>query len=92
LSVLLHALSEETCVSKARGGQPERRVARQDRRAHSRRRSSSGGSSGTGKLPGVDPYNTSAVPVLNPAEKPKRRSLDDMRQLSEVIKTIRPPK
>jgi len=32
------------------------------------------------------------VPVLNPAEKPKRRSLDDMRQLSEVIKAIRPPK
>jgi len=32
------------------------------------------------------------VPVLNPAEKLKRRSLDDMRQLSEVIKAIRPPK
>jgi len=79
-------------VSKAREGQPERRVARQDRRAHPRRRSSSGGSSGTAKLGGVDPYNTGAVPVLNPAEKPKRRSLDDMRQLSEVIKTIRPPK
>jgi len=43
-------------------------------------------------LPGVDPYNTGAVPVLNPAEKRKRRSLDDMRQLSEVIKAIRPPK
>ena len=79
-------------MSKARKGQPERRVARQDRRAHSRRRSSSGGSSGTAKLGGVDPYNTGAVPALNPAEKLKRRSLDDMRQLSEVIKAIRPPK
>jgi hypothetical protein len=44
------------------------------------------------ELKGADPYNTGPVPVLDPAEKPKRRSLDDMRELSEVIKAIRPPK
>jgi hypothetical protein len=43
-------------------------------------------------LGGVDPYNTGPVPILDPAERPKRRSLDDMRELSEVIKSIRPPK
>src|SRR2546429_9364700 len=81
LSVLLHALSEETCVSKASGGQPERRVARQDRRAHSPRRSSSGGSSRTGKVPGVGPHNTSAGPGLNPAHKTKSPAPDDNRPL-----------
>lgn len=79
-------------MSKQREGRPERRVTRQDRRAYSRRRKSSDGSSGAEELRGVDPYNTGPVPVLDPAEKPRRRSLDDMRQLSEVIKAIRPPK
>jgi hypothetical protein len=86
------AFSEDMYVSKARDGQPERRVARQDRRAYSRRRKSSDASSGAEPLLGVDPYNTGPVPVLDPAGTPKRRSLDDMRELSEVIKSIRPPK
>jgi hypothetical protein len=85
-----HAFSEDTYVSKARDGQPERRVAQQDRRAYSRRRKSSDAPAEV--LGGVDPYNTGPVPILDPAGKPKRRSLDDMRELSEVIKTIRPPK
>jgi hypothetical protein len=86
------AFSEDTYVSKARDGQPERRVARQDRRAYSRRRNPSDAPSAVERLDGVDPYNTGSVPVLDPAERSKRRSLDDMRELSEVIKTIRPPK
>jgi hypothetical protein len=79
-------------VSKAREGQSERRVAREDRRRDSRRRSSAEELPRTPELTGVDPYNTGPVPILDPAEKSKRRSLDDMRQLSEVIKAVRPAK
>jgi hypothetical protein len=89
---LNHGFSEDTHVSKARDGQPERRVAQQDRRGYARRRKSSGAPCGAEELRGVDPYNTGPVPVLDPSGKPKRRSLDDMRELSQVIKAIRPPK
>ena len=36
-----------------------------------------------------DPYNSTVLTLLDALEKPKRRSLDDMRRLSETIKANR---
>jgi len=38
---------------------------------------------------GEDPYNRTIPPLLDDAAKPQRRSLDDMRRLSEMIKAGR---
>ena len=38
---------------------------------------------------GTDPYNHTATAGQPLSEKPRRRSLDDMRKLSEVIKKSR---
>ena len=42
--------------------------------------------------PGEDPYNSTIATPLDAPEKPKRRSLDDMRRLSETIKANRSQK
>jgi len=39
--------------------------------------------------PGVDPYRTDSTPASPAARRPPRRTLDDMRELSEQIKTAR---
>ncbi len=39
-----------------------------------------------------DPYNRTMPPLLDPTVKQKRRSLDDMRRLSEEIKAGKPRK
>ena len=38
---------------------------------------------------GEDPYNRTIPPLLDDSAKPQRRSLDDMRRLSEMIKAGR---
>jgi hypothetical protein len=43
----------------------------------------------TEAVPGTDPYNHAMTAGQSPAEKSRRRSLDDMRQLSETIKKSR---
>ena len=42
--------------------------------------------------PGGDPYNSTIPTLLAVRGKPKRRSLDDMRRLSETIKANRAQK
>ena len=42
--------------------------------------------------PGEDPYNSTIPTVPDTPGKPKRRSLDDMRRLSETIKANRSQK
>ena len=44
------------------------------------------------ETPGEDPYNRTFPSLSDEPMKPKRRSLDDMRRLSETIKAGRPPK
>ncbi len=39
--------------------------------------------------PGDDPYNRTIPSLLDSPAQPKRRSLDDMRRLSEMIKAER---
>ena len=41
------------------------------------------------EVAGEDPYNRTIPPLLDDAAKPQRRSLDDMRRLSEMIKAGR---
>ena len=41
---------------------------------------------------GEDPYNSTIPALLAARGQPKRRSLDDMRRLSETIKANRPRK
>jgi len=41
----------------------------------------------TEAVPGTDPYNRATPPTQRPSEKSGRRLLDDMRRLSETIKT-----
>jgi hypothetical protein len=41
---------------------------------------------------GEDPYNSTTPSLLDAIGKPKRRSLDDMRRLSETIKANRSQK
>jgi hypothetical protein len=43
----------------------------------------------TEAMPGTDPYNHTATGFPSPSEKSRRRSLDDMRKLSETIKKSR---
>jgi hypothetical protein len=43
----------------------------------------------TEAVPGTDPYNHTATALQALAEKSARRSLDDMRKLSETIKKSR---
>jgi hypothetical protein len=43
----------------------------------------------TEAVPGTDPYNHTATARQSPTEKSRRRSLDDMRKLSETIKKSR---
>jgi hypothetical protein len=43
----------------------------------------------TEAVPGSDPYNQAATPLQSLPEKSRRRSLDDMRKLSETIKKSR---
>jgi len=43
----------------------------------------------TEAVPGTDPYNHTATARQSAREKPRRRSLDDMRKLSETIKKSR---
>jgi hypothetical protein len=43
----------------------------------------------TETVPGTDPYNQSAAALPSLSEKSTRRSLDDMRKLSEAIKKSR---
>ena len=40
-------------------------------------------------VPGTDPYNHATTPRQSLSEKSRRRSLDDMRKLSETIKKSR---
>lgn len=40
-------------------------------------------------VPGTDPYNQTAITLPSLLEKTRRRSLDDMRKLSETIKKTR---
>jgi len=44
------------------------------------------------ETPGEDPYNRTFPSLSDEPAKPKRRSLDDMRRLSETIKAGRSPK
>ena len=43
----------------------------------------------TEAVPGTDPYNHTTTGLQSRSEKAKRRSLDDMRKLSETIKKSR---
>jgi hypothetical protein len=43
----------------------------------------------TATAPGTDPYNHTTTGIQFISEKSKRRSLDDMRRLSEAIKRSR---
>ena len=43
----------------------------------------------TEAVPGTDPYNHTTTARQSPTEKSRRRSLDDMRKLSETIKKSR---
>ena len=43
----------------------------------------------TEAVPGTDPYNRATTARLSLSEKSRRRSLDDMRKLSETIKKSR---
>jgi hypothetical protein len=46
----------------------------------------------TEAAPGSDPYNHTTSALPSPSEKSRRRSLDDMRKLSEAIKKSRLPR